>query len=913
MASEAEVDLIISTADALPQLERDLTDIVRAAEADADSVELQALLDAEDSLARLIDDLGSVIRDAELSGDPIQIEATLDQAESLANLQDDLHHVIEEAQFAADEIQLDAALDADIAALDAEIAALVNELEASAPEVDIQVDVDRDHSAAASVSRLGKLFSGLAGPARIAGLGIGGIAAAGASLPSTVALLGSVVTAVEQLAPASALAVSGLSAIALAGGAVKLAMSGVGDAVKGAFDPNTKPEDLAKAMESLSPSARAFVTELTGMRSQLKDIQQTVQQRFFEGLDQSLKGLATATLPIFKAQLSTAATTLNTMAKGAAQAAQNLGTSGVLGKALDGANKGLTNLAGVPALAVTALGQIGAAAGPAFDRVTKGAAGAADSISAKLNKAFESGALEKAINGAIDTFKQLGRIGSNVLSGLKNILGTLTSEGNGLFGTLEKVTKAFSEVTATKGFQDAIRALSQTLNVVVATVLPLLSQTLQALGPVFVALAGPVQTLVKSLGAALGPVIAALSPVLVVLAGAFGKLVGLITPFITLAGQLLTAILPALTPLFSALGTALSALAPFAQQLASTLAAALVPLFTTLATQVLPQLLPALIQLSTAIFPVLVRVITAMAPVLVQLASTFGQLLVALTPVVVELINMTVTMVNQLMPIIEPLIALILKLVTGALNILSSQITGVVIPVLHILVDLMKGDFSAAFTAAKDLIASIWNKIVELTGAFVGSIADKLLSLVGLTRDRVSQIRDRAVEGFQDMVSRAASEVGKLPGRLLSALGDLKSLLVSAGSDAVQGFINGLSSRLSRLREIASDIASTVKNAVGDFLRIGSPSRLMREYGQWTAEGFGLGIQDRLAELSAHARSMAAVAPAAVGGLQMSPQVSAAPTVQVFLGNEMLNGHVDARIAQNDQMRDRLIINGGRR
>ena len=57
MASEAEVDLIISTAGALPQLERDLEQIIEAAEASGDPLEIQAVLDRQESIATLIDDV----------------------------------------------------------------------------------------------------------------------------------------------------------------------------------------------------------------------------------------------------------------------------------------------------------------------------------------------------------------------------------------------------------------------------------------------------------------------------------------------------------------------------------------------------------------------------------------------------------------------------------------------------------------------------------------------------------------------------------------------------------------------------------------------------------------------------------------------------------------------------------------
>lgn len=913
MASEAEVDLIISTADALPQLERDLLAIVQQAQADADNLELQALLDTEESLSNVVSEVNDVIAAAQADADTIRLQAALDRHESLTDALDDVQTLINEVETAAEQIRLDAEVDASLPELEAEITAIVQEIEAAAPPIELHVDVDRDGRGASSAGRLGKVLSGLNGPVKALGIAFGGLSAATSVLP----LLAGVTAALNQLAPALAVAVPALTSLALVGGTVKLAMQGVGDAVKGAFDPDTKPEDLEKSMKGLAPAAQAFVLQLQSMKSQLKEVQQVVQQNFFKGLDKDIKALGLTTLPIFKNALANTATTLNNMAHGVVAAALQLSTDGTLGKALSGANTGLLRLEKTPGQVVTALGQIGAAAAPAFDRLTSAVARVATQISDKLSNAFKSGALEDAINSAFDAFAQLGRIISNVFTGIGNIFKSFQTTGEGVFGILEKITKAFADVTATKGFQDALSALVTTMNVIAATVLPLISQALQALGPVFVTLGPPIQELVKVLGGALGPVIQQLGPVLVSIAGAFGKLVPALTPIINLASKLLVAILPGLIPLFDSLGMIFQAITPFIEQLATNLASQLVPIFTTLATQVLPQLLPPLVQLATAIFPVLTKILVALAPSLVKLGETFASLLIAITPLLVELTNLTIKLGQELMPILEPLISLVLRFVTGALNVLAAQLNGIVIPVIRILVDLLRGDFSAAFEHVKTLVSNVWNKIVELTGIFVSAIGEKLLSLVGLTGERVGQLRDRAVEGFRQMVDRAQAEVQKLPDRILSALGDLSNLLFGAGADVVRGFIKGLSSQLGRLKEVAGQIADAVTNPVGFLLDMHSPSRVMREMGQNTIEGFKLGIKDGLSELSSQMNTIGGLTPAFGGAagqsLNLPQQHLSVPNVQVFLGNELIDNHVDTRIARSNQARDRLIITGGRR
>lgn len=917
MASQAEVDLIISTADTLPELERDLASIIRIAEDGAPELDVQASMNVQASIAELSTELGRVIQAAEAGASDIDLQAALDAQESLTRIRADLAELNQSVNNSAvDTIDLHAALNFSESLVEVQesIRDLVATAEVTAPEIEIEAEVDRDGRARSSILNLGRAFGSLAGPLGAASKGIVGAGlAAGAAVP----LLAGVATAVASIAPAAAVATTGMLAVQLVSGTLKLAMQGVGDAISTAFDPEAKPEDLAKAMEKLAPAAKEFVTELQGMREEFKELQQGVQENFFAGLDDTLVGLKEDVLPQVGAALRDVATELSSMASGAGEAAAQLGRDGTLGTALEGATNGIANLVDVPGQAVTALGQLAAAAAPAFERVTAAAAGSATSISEKLSKAFESGALDEAINSAVDAISQLGRIAGNVFGGLGNILGTVSSEGEGLFSTLEKVTQAFEDVTASTGFQQALTALVQTAGVVADTVLPLLSTALQALGPVFQAIGPPIQILVRALGDGLTRVVVALEPVLTAIGLAFGQLVIAITPLIDLAADLLVAVLPGLIPLFDGLGQTLNAVVPFIEALATALSGALVPLFTTLATEVMPALIPPLVELSTALLPVLTEVIIKLSPTLATLATTFGQLVVALVPLIVSLADLTTQLLDDLGPAIGPLIDLLLKLVTEGLNFLASTVTGVIIPIINILVDLINGDFSGAWKSIQELIRNVALKIQEIINAMGNKLVEILADLGNRGRAKVTEFTVGVLSKINELGIKAGEIMRRLPGTILSALGDLGNLLVSAGGDLIQGLINGITGKLGRLREIAGQVASTVSGSVKDLLGISSPSKVMMDVGNDTMDGFLLGLQDRVPDLRGDLQSIAGMVPSFAlpnGQTLQLPQLSqGAPTVQVYLGNELLNNHVDARIVRSNVNRDRVATQGVRR
>lgn len=353
--------------------------------------------------------------------------------------------------------------------------------------------------------------------AKAAGAQLGKVALAaakiGLAIGGAVPAVAGLAAAVAKVGPAAAVAVSGLIAMRLAAGALKLGMVGVEDAVTAALDPE-KAADFEKALAKLAPNAQAFAKQVKELAPEFRKLQQSVQNKLFEGFSDSLKGLARTVLPAVSRGLEKAAMSLNRMARGAATAAQKLAKEGTLGRAIQGANDGLQNLEKVPGRVVTGLGQLGAAAAPAFDRLTKAFDRVTEKIADKLDAAFRSGALEKAIDGAIDALGQLLRIGGNLGAGLGNIFQGLTKDGGGLFDVLEKISEAFVKLTGSKEFQSILQELSLTASELVDAVLPLLQEAFVQLEPVIRELAPIVRDFIREIGPELVPVIRELGPVI---------------------------------------------------------------------------------------------------------------------------------------------------------------------------------------------------------------------------------------------------------------------------------------------------------------------------------------------------------------------------------------------------------------
>lgn len=386
---------------------------------------------------------------------------------------------------------------------------------------------------------LGKVVGMAGGLARVAGSLAPVAGAIGAGVPLGAAL----VATLQNIAPAAGVGVSALLAVQQASAVVKMAAAGMDDALSAALDP-AKGEEFAEALKKLSPEARAFALAVKEAAPALRDLQQDVQNRVFQGLAEDLERVGRSAFPIVRQELLDTAGALNLMGQGALDAAKELAEDGTLGKAMGSASTGLLNLSGIPGVVATALGQVAAAAGPSFERLTEAAGDAAFRIGDKLGKAFESGAMERAIDRAIDLLGDLMDVGGNVGTILSNVFGAVQISGGGLIGTLEKITGTLAEITGTEDFQNALSSLSSIMSNLADKVLPLAVQAFGMLLPIITELTPFVNELVNILGDELARTLPKATPILEEATNLFRELAPIIGELLPPLFELVRSALP---------------------------------------------------------------------------------------------------------------------------------------------------------------------------------------------------------------------------------------------------------------------------------------------------------------------------------------------------------------------------------
>jgi len=113
------------------------------------------------------------------------------------------------------------------------------------------------------------------------------------------------------------------------------------------------------------------------------------------------------------------------------------------------------------------------------------------------------------------------------------------------------------------------------------------------------------------------------------------------------------------------------------------------------------------------------------------------------------------------------------------------------------------------------------------------------------TEKQVSQMRDDTktkLAQYQMDWQKSMKAVRKVSESELSAM-------PSIGANAVQGLIDGMQSKKEELKSVVEEIASIITDTTQSELDIHSPSRVMRQLGEYTNQGFIVGLQRTAAKV----------------------------------------------------------------
>ncbi len=288
-------------------------------------------------------------------------------------------------------------------------------------------------------------------------------------------------------------------------------------------------------------------------------------------------------------------------------------------------------------------------------------------------------------------------------------------------------------------------------------------------------------------------------------------------------------------------------------------------------------------------------VIQAALMIVITLANGITQMLPELIPAIVgmiETIIATLTDTDILEQLIEAAIKLAVALATGLANsapkliaavkklvggiielilspeILSQFINAAVLIILAVA--------SAIIQAAPDILTAVFTVIGSIASAFLNADweqsgknvvngiweglqkawsdvetwwtkqwGDIIFALYNFATITIPDTFTKVINYLAEFKTKVSDKASEIVNNFKSYFEELPSKLWSIGTQIVDGLKNGITERWSNLTSTINNKVNNMVSGVKSALRIASPSKVFKEIGEFTAEGFDIGFEDK--------------------------------------------------------------------
>lgn len=404
----------------------------------------------------------------------------------------------------------------------------------------------------------------------------------------------------------------------------------------------------------------------------------------------------------------------------------------------------------------------------------------------------------------------------------------------------------------------------------IAAVIDMISNGLQSL-------VGAIPGIVAGIASALPAIVNAFVSVIQMLVPAIVSLVPvLINAFVQLV-MAVAAMLPTLIPvLLNGAIQLLMALVQAAVTILPVLIQAVVQLVQMVAAM-LPVLIPLLIQAALQLFMSIVEAIPVVLPQILQGIITLVMAIVSLLPTLIPaLLNAAISLllaIVQAVPVIVP------QLISAAITLILA------------VVELLPTLIPQLLNAAIQLLLAIVNAIPVIIPALINGAIQLIMSVVKMLPTLIPALLSAAVQLFMAIVKA----IPQILGALISATHELYRAVAStliaaapqmlqAGKDMMQGLINGIRNMAGAVRDAAMNVARSAMDGIKSFLKLGSPSKLAKQYGEWTGEGLGIGLKESTKGVVADAKRMVSKVAATLNDPKVMLTAFGSPTID-FTGS----------------------------
>jgi phage-related protein len=254
----------------------------------------------------------------------------------------------------------------------------------------------------------------------------------------------------------------------------------------------------------------------------------------------------------------------------------------------------------------------------------------------------------------------------------------------------------------------------------------------------------------------------------------------------------------------------------------------------------------------------------------VEFLPKFQAALTNIKDIVTEVVQWVVDHWQQIQAVIQPVIDIVLPALKGGFLVMKDVVEttmAAIKDVIAIILDAISGNWSGVWKDIQKLLDDVWKGIQSAVGDYLNSLKDLLSTAWDDVKATAKAAWDGLKTAIEDAVSGLLDELKKLPGQMLDAIGDLSQLLFDAGAKVIQGFIDGIHSKVDDVKGAAKYITDHLTSWKGPPEK---DAQLLYGAGQLTMQGYIDGIVSKIPDVkSALGRAsdeIAATAAAGFGG-----------------------------------------------
>lgn len=191
----------------------------------------------------------------------------------------------------------------------------------------------------------------------------------------------------------------------------------------------------------------------------------------------------------------------------------------------------------------------------------------------------------------------------------------------------------------------------------------------------------------------------------------------------------------------------------------------------------------------------------------------------------------------------------VLNTIWTAVQSIFTQISQFIFASLNSILGTSISSWSEIWSSTTQFLSQIWSSVTQWFGRVVSTVGEKMQTAYTVIKLRamqwvagivgaMTQFVQRVVFGFQNVVSSVRNGMS----RAVSTIKNFVSHFISAGMDLMRGLVDGIKRGISWVVDAAKNVAQSAVNAAKSVLGIHSPSRVFKEIGGYTMQGFGIGI-----------------------------------------------------------------------